>query len=93
MELSELIKQAPYLASVVIIVIAFLRAQEKQDTMFLTAMKERDETWQKSILELSGQIHQNGEQIAAIGNIVTSHDAAMKVTAKTLERGQRRPMK
>jgi hypothetical protein len=50
--MEELIKQAPYIAALVIIVFVFLNAQAKQNAIFI----ERDKAWQATISALTEQI-------------------------------------
>lgn len=80
--MTELIRQAPGLAAMIIIVVAFLRAQERQSAVFLATQDARDKAYLMAISDLSKQIGDNTQ-------IVTAHDASMKVTARALETGQR----
>ncbi len=89
MEISELTKQAPYIAAIVIIVWAFLRAQEKRDEMFLKAQSERDALFLKSIhnvvevtASLTNDVQKNTE-------ILIAHDSTMQAKMKSLERARK----
>lgn len=83
---SELIRQAPGLAAVVGIVVLFLKAQAQRDAFFLDAQEKRDAVW-------SATIERMAVELKAISQIVTAHDAAMKVTASNLEKGQKKANK
>lgn len=80
---SELVRQAPGLAALVAVVVVFLRAQAARDSMFLSALDIRDKLWAAMIEKLSEEVGQNSQ-------IVTAHDAAMKVTAGNLLREKKR---
>jgi hypothetical protein len=80
MDISELTKQAPGIAGVIVIVIVFLQAQSKRDTAFLGMLQARDDAFAKILHSLTSEV-------GAIGNLLTSHDAWEKgMSVKPLRR-------
>jgi len=93
----ELIRQAPGLAALVLVVVVFLKAmaardslflqaQKDRDTLFLASQEMRDKSWLASIGALTTQVGANSE-------IIIAHNAAMEVTAATLIREKKKSLK
>jgi hypothetical protein len=68
MDISEITKQAPGIAGVIVIVIVFLRAQATRDTAFLSMLQARDDAFAKILHSLTSEV-------GAIGNLLVSHDS------------------
>lgn len=99
--IDELIKQAPYLGAIVIIVFAFLRAQAQRDTAFLQAQQltheshlkaqaERDRIFLDAIKENNIIVSELTKEIGENTKVLVAHDSSMRVTAENLIRTARR---
>ena len=77
MDITELTRQAPYLAAIVIIVYAFLQAQAKRDENFLKAQSERDALFMKSIAEANAVMKTLADEVQRNSELVIKHDVKM----------------
>lgn len=86
MSIDELIVQAPYLAAIIIIVWAFLRAQEKRDEMFLKAQSDRDTLFMKQIQVNTDVISNLANDVQKNTEILIAHDTKMQTRMAGLSR-------
>lgn len=86
MSIDELIKQAPYLAAIVIIVWAFLRAQEKRDEMFLKAQADRDVLFMKQLQNNTDVVSGIATDVQKNTEILITHDTKMQTRMSGLTR-------
>lgn len=70
MDFTELSKQSPYLAAVIVIVWMFIQAQKSRDQFWVDAQKERDKLFMDTIKEnntvissIAGEVQKNTEAI------------------------------
>ena len=76
--ITELAKQAPYLATVVIIVILFLRSLEKRDELWQSFLSDQRCQTTDALGRLSGEINANTAAIIHLQKQAGEHDAWMR---------------
>lgn len=102
---NELVRQAPGLAALILVVVVFLKAMAARDAQFLQGQKDRDVLFlqaqkDRDALFLASQEMRDKAWLASVGTlssrvgentkIITSHDSAMKVTAENLLREKKK---
>src|SRR5690606_1119709 len=99
--MDALVKQAPYIAAIVIVVYAFLNAQSKRDSAFLQAQMDRDKIYLQAQADRDkiflDAIQANGEIIKSLSKevnentqVLTAHDSSMRVIAGNIEKSTKR---
>jgi hypothetical protein len=89
MDFTEIAKQAPGIAGVIIIVIVFLQAQAKRDAAFLEAQASRDRLFMEAMKANSEAVAKIATEVNQNTEILIAHNAEMRVTAAAVLRGQR----
>ncbi len=84
--MDELIKQAPYIAAIVLIVYAFLQAQAKRDDAFLKAQSERDALFLSHMKENSAVVSNLAAEVQQNTETLIAHDVLTRQTARLAER-------
>jgi Tfp pilus assembly protein PilN len=89
----ELIKAAPGIAGIVIVVIVFLRSQKERDALFLEAQALRDklyiEAQERRDVLFNASIAALSQEIAQVTELTVAHDAATRAASR-LERARKK---
>jgi hypothetical protein len=88
--MDELIKQAPYIAALVIIVYIFVKEMKESRQDYLQAQAERDKVFISGIEPNNKVIAELAEEVARNTATLIRHDSEMKITSINLEKSLKR---
>ena len=82
--MEKLIELTPSIAAIILIVFAFLKAQEKRDETFLKAQLDRDSLFIANLTQLTEVITNLSSNVGGMEKTLSIHDASMRVVADNL---------